>query len=462
MSAPNQAADTTRKEAIESLERRFSPSRIGRRRRKRAWTGLLWLIWLECLNGAKRVFDFVAALILLVALAPMSALLYLYARARGGGLERSQRLGRWAVPFTYYVFRFNARADGTPLAHLPALLHVVRGDMSLIGPRAVSPENAGAAERLAWKRYSLRPGLICLWWIRQRANIAYASEMEIDAEYAESQSFWGDLGIALRAVPAVFYGQGVAAAPDRIRLLGVPIDNLTMDEALACMLSRIDNRRPTQVCFVNADCVNIAFRDGNYHRLLQGAGLVLADGIGIKVAGKILNRHIRQNVNGTDLFPRLCEALGERGLGIYLLGGKPGVAADVAKWIAQNHPKVDIRGHQHGYFSEVETPEIVQRIADTKPDILLVAFGVPKQEIWVRDHLDQTGAWVAMGVGGLFDFYSGRIPRAPIWMREVGMEWLFRFLQEPQRMWRRYFVGNVVFLFCAIRDRVTAADTQPV
>ena len=110
-------------------------------------------------------------------------------------------------------------------------------------------------------------------------------------------------------------------------------------------------------------------------------------------------------------------------------------------------------GCRDGYFSAAEEPEVVAGIARSGAAVLLVAFGAPRQDLWLHRNLAATGVKVAMGVGGLFDFYSGRIPRAPQWMREVGAEWLFRFYQEPRRMWRRYFVGNVVFLWHVVRAR---------
>ena len=122
-------------------------------------------------------------------------------------------------------------------------------------------------------------------------------------------------------------------------------------------------------------------------------------------------------------------------------------------------PELPVRGYHHGYFSPEELPEVIADIKASRAEVLLVAFGVPKQDQWIEEHLGETGALLAMGVGGLFDFYSGRIPRAPAWIREVGMEWFYRFWQEPRRMWRRYFVGNAVFLTRVVRERLGSADS---
>jgi N-acetylglucosaminyldiphosphoundecaprenol N-acetyl-beta-D-mannosaminyltransferase len=432
---------------IAELECRYSPQGI-RRRRLQRYRSVLWLAWINILAGTKRFLDIAVSSAFIVILLPIFIALYWFARLRGGAVVSTTKLGRWGLIFREYSF-----SNGV-LRHLPALLNVWRGEMSLIGPRAVAPGDVSASERLAWKRFNTRPGLICLWWIRSRANIAYGSEVGSDVEYIETQSFLGDMGIALRAIPAALYGEGVAVAPDHVSLLGIDVDNVTMDEAVDEIADRARGSVPAQVCFVNADCANIAWHDLEYQQILRSSQLVLADGIGMRLAGKLLNRNIRQNVNGTDLLPSLCKVLERDGLGIFLLGGRPGIAEDVERWMSRSFPKLPVCGTQHGFFSDEQVPSILAKIKASSAKVLLVAFGVPRQDKWINDHLGGTGAMVAMGVGGLFDFYSGRIPRAATWIREIGMEWVYRFWQEPRRMWRRYFVGNFVFLSRVMRERL--------
>ncbi len=232
----------------------------------------------------------------------------------------------------------------------------------------------------------------------------------------------------------------------RTELLGIPLDNVTMAEAVEAIVQRLDGPGAQQVCFVNADCVNIAYRHREYLGVLHEAEMVFADGSGLRLAGRMLGNPVRDNVNGTDLFPRLCEALHGTGKKLYLLGARPGVVEGVRDWIAAHHPDVMVVGSQHGYFSAEEEPGVIRAIADSGADLLLVAFGAPRQDLWIREHLDELGVKVAMGVGGLFDFYSGRLPRAPKWMRRLGLEWLYRLYQEPGRLWRRYVLGNPLFL----------------
>jgi N-acetylglucosaminyldiphosphoundecaprenol N-acetyl-beta-D-mannosaminyltransferase len=240
--------------------------------------------------------------------------------------------------------------------------------------------------------------------------------------------------------------RGLVSYEDAITLFSIPIQNATMDDAVQFITGKTAATATKHICFVNSDCVNITTTDKEYLSILQQADAVYADGIGMKIAGIILKKPIRQNVNGTDLFPPLCKTLEEENKRIFLLGGQPGIADRVREYIHTHYPRLSVAGVQHGFFNDDDEKEILRRIAVEKPDVLLVALGVPLQEKWIFTHQASLGAGVAIGVGGLFDFYSGRIPRAPYWMRKIGLEWLFRFYQEPRRLWKRYFIGNIVFL----------------
>jgi len=452
-----------RAQEVEALYRRFSRTGRAWMRARRMMRILIWNLVVQPLSGAKRALDLLASLCLLAICWPVLLPAYFLSR----GLKQIPRLGRYGRPFDEYAFNGDAGWGGRILqtCHLrrwPVLLNVLCGDMSFVGPRAVSPGDLTPTERAIWRRYNVRPGLISLWWVRQRANIAYGSELDTDLEYVESHGLWADVGLSLRAIPAMLYGGGVATAQDRITLLGIPLHNMTMSDAIEDILSRLERNTPSQICFVNADCVNIAFKNDGYRRVLQDADLCLADGIGLKLGAKILGQDIKQNVNGTDLFPRLCESLSDTGKGIFLLGARPGVAEAVAQRIQKSAPGTTVSGFRHGYFAPEEEPAMLEEIRKSGASLLLAAFGAPRQDLWIGKHLQETGVRVAMGVGGLFDFYSGRLPRAPVWMREIGMEWLFRLIQEPGRLWKRYLIGNSVFLFRVIRDRLfgDAGGTQ--
>lgn len=231
-----------------------------------------------------------------------------------------------------------------------------------------------------------------------------------------------------------------------IEIAGIRLCNIDLAASLDAMDAALQLRLPTRIAFVNADCVNIAGRDPGYRDDLARMDWVFADGVGIHLAGKLLGQPVSANVNGTDLFPLLCARLAERRARLFLLGGRPGVAAAAARSIEERHPGVMIAGSQQGYFAASEEAEIVRRIRHSRPDVLCVGFGAPYQESWINRHYLACGASINLGVGGLLDYWSGRVPRAPQTWRQLRLEWVFRLLQEPQRLWRRYLIGNPIFI----------------
>jgi N-acetylglucosaminyldiphosphoundecaprenol N-acetyl-beta-D-mannosaminyltransferase len=392
-------------------------------------------------ESARRTLDFSLAFLSLLLLTPLWLPWLVRWAIDRTAPKPSIKLGRHFVPYWEYTF-----PDGRRFNRFLVLWNLLAGHVSVVGPRPASPDEFNLADPVTRRRFAVKPGLVSPWWIRQRANIAYGREIDADAAYVNSRSLVRDAAILLRALVAACYGRSRPSA-DRIALFGIEIDNLTMDHAIAEIVAATDgNGPPRQISFVNADCVNLAHRNARYREALAGSTRVFADGIGMKIAGRILGSEIRENLCGTDVFPRLCAALAEANKSIYLLGARPGVAQAACEWISRTHPAVRIAGFQDGYYDSAHEPAIVAAIAKSRPDVLLVAFGAPKQELWIAQHLAASGARVALGVGGLFDYYSGRIPRAPLWVREIGMEWVWRLIQEPGRLWKRYLAGNIVFL----------------
>jgi N-acetylglucosaminyldiphosphoundecaprenol N-acetyl-beta-D-mannosaminyltransferase len=402
-----------------------------------------------------RAFDIVLALLVGLLASPLVLLML-----PGARLRRTQWLGRNEQIFQLTEIEPAAgirRRLGTRLnlCRASVLLSILRGDMAWVGPRALSQDEA-PPPAVREIRASVRPGLFSLWSLRQRTHIDYGDEWNTDAEQIARRSLGNDLGILMRSLLTSVYGHTAASESSGPVLVDtVRVHPVTMGEAL----DAIDQRRnapgsaPLQLCFLNPDCVNIARRNPKYRSAVNRAELVAPDGIGMRIAGRILGKGFRQNVNGTDLFPRLCERLARDGGRLYLLGGRPGVAEDVAGWIGRHHPGVAIAGLQHGYFDVGDQDAVIERIRASRADVLLVAMGAPRQDLWIQEHVQRTGAKVAMGVGGLFDFYADRIPRAPQWLREIGLEWTFRLYQEPRRMWRRYLVGNFSFLTAIFLQR---------
>ena len=350
--------------------------------------------------------------------------------------------------------------DALGAAHWPVLLHILRGQMAFVGPR---PRPLG--EHVSPSILRVRPGLFNPWFIQRRTAVDFGTEEQADAGYLASRGPRHDLGLLMRGAIAALLPPTASRVPGRVQVCDVAFDNLSMSEAIARLRDMLDGTAPQQVGFVNPACVNIAATHRGYRRVLARAGLVLPDGIGIKIGTDLLGTPLKQNVNGTDLFPRLCEMLQARGASIFLLGGQAGVADAVASEIGRRWPELRIAGKRHGYFSPADEGTVADQIRASGADVLLVARGVPLQDIFIDRHLPLLGVKVALGVGGLFDFVSGRVPRAPKWMRETGLEWVYRLAQEPARMWRRYLVGNLSFLARVGLQRVglrpPAADAVP-
>jgi N-acetylglucosaminyldiphosphoundecaprenol N-acetyl-beta-D-mannosaminyltransferase len=232
-----------------------------------------------------------------------------------------------------------------------------------------------------------------------------------------------------------------------VRINGVPLANVTMDEALELVEDAIADRRRRCVFFVNADCINIAATSAQYRSILaRPDAWLFGDGVGIRIAGRISRQAVKDNVNGTDMFPRLCERSAANGHSLFLLGARPGIAQEVERRMRSRHPEIRIVGTEHGYHDRTEWPGVVDAINRSQADVLLVGFGAPRQEQWIDEHRAALDAPVVMGVGGLFDYYSGRIPRAPRLVRALTLEWAWRLAMEPTRLWRRYLIGNLVFV----------------
>jgi len=221
-----------------------------------------------------------------------------------------------------------------------------------------------------------------------------------------------------------------------------------MQEALGLVQTTLSNGAKETVSFINADCLNISCRDSEYRQILNSQKIVLPDGAGMSLACRMIGERLVANLNGTDLLPPLCEIADKNNYSMFLLGAAPGVAGRMKNNLEKMYPGMRVVGEQHGYFDhETGSDDAIKKINEVKPNILLVAFGAPRQEKWIHKHRDEIDCNVLMGVGGLFDFYSGDKKRAPMWMRKSGVEWLYRLYLEPGRLWRRYIIGNPLFMY---------------
>ena len=431
---------------------RSALDRLGRAPRLRlAWlSGSVAVV--SVLGGVgRRLLDLAVGLVGTVLTAPVALVTAALAASRKTPWIRHRTyLGRGMSPV-----QLGELPSAGPFARLPWLWALLRGDLTLVGPAPTPEEERAALGPADLPRFQVRPGLANLFRLREAANIAFEGRSAADLEQVHTAGFARELGILVRSVPAALIGVRVSAPPREIRLLDVRIDNWTMEGALAWIAATPRGARTRQLAFVNPDCLNKAFEQPGYREVLARADVVLPDGIGIHYACRMTGTALAANVNGTDLFPRLCAAAEESGRSVYFLGARPGVVEALVVKCRERWPRLQIAGRRDGFFARGGDEEraVVDAIRASSPDLLLVAFGAPSQDLWIAAQLEKLGARVAIGVGGLFDFYSGRVARAPQWMRELGLEWVWRLLQEPGRMWRRYVIGNPLFLYRVWRWR---------
>lgn len=229
------------------------------------------------------------------------------------------------------------------------------------------------------------------------------------------------------------------------------VDKLTFDETVALIEQRIANRQKTQHVVINAGKVVLMNKNPELCDIVNNCPIINADGQSIVWASGFLGHPLPQRVTGIDLMYRLFERASEKGWRVYLFGATEEAATATELYFTQKYPALQVAGRRNGYFSEEDVPGIVADMSASNADILFIAFSSPKKELWVRDHIDEINIPFVMGVGGSFDIVAGVTRRAPIWMQRAGLEWLYRLLQEPRRMFGRYFKGNFRFLGLVFR-----------
>ncbi len=332
------------------------------------------------------------------------------------------------------------------VSSLSLYAYILNGKLALIST-SIKQHDASAALNENNYLQQLKPGIFSLWQVRKNSNIAHEGQLNTDWEYCFTRRPASDLLLLLRSAPAYLFASSIPVEADHINLLDVTFSNVSMKEAVQQIGEvAIDGKTSESVFFINPDCLNKSRTDSNYLALLQQADYVYPDGIGIAIACKILRTPLKENINGTDMLPFLSEMASEQNLSFFLLGGKPGVADAMASNMKQKF-NATVAGTHDGYFDhERESGPVIDAINSSGADIVLVAFGAPLQERWISTNKSSLNAGVVLGVGGLFDFYSGNTRRAPRWLREIGLEWVYRILQEPGRMWQRYVIGNPLFL----------------
>ena len=235
----------------------------------------------------------------------------------------------------------------------------------------------------------------------------------------------------------------------RIKILGVPVDMVDKDQAMAMFEEDFVKDGVTMVVTPNSEIVQNASKDEPLKALIGSAALIIPDGIGLVYASKILGCPLKERVTGIDFLESIVAYLEKTGKSIYFFGSKPGVADAAAEKIKAKYPELKVAGTHHGYFKPEEEPQIVQEINDSGADFLCVALGAPKQEKFISDHRDQLKVKGAIGVGGSLDVWAGTLKRAPEFYQKHGLEWLYRFIQQPSRYKRMLalpvFMLRVIF-----------------
>ena len=237
-------------------------------------------------------------------------------------------------------------------------------------------------------------------------------------------------------------------------LCGVPVDELSLEQLLDSFVALSEPGRATSlICYLNAHLHNLARSDKEFCHILRQATIVYPDGAGIVWGYRYHGRPLPGRMTGADFYIRLVRRLHERGRRIFFLGGKPGVAERSAATLQAAVPGFRLAGCHHGYFSRDESHQVIDLIREASPDILCVGLGAPRQEKWVRDHSEELSVPLIWTVGALLDFAAGDEWRCPKWMGERGLEWLFRLWIHPQRMAKRYLIGNPAYVWAVLRAR---------
>lgn len=240
----------------------------------------------------------------------------------------------------------------------------------------------------------------------------------------------------------------------RIELMGCQIDNLTMEETLKTIEDFIHSGKPHQHVVVNVDKLVKAERDPELRRIINECALINADGMPVVWASRLLGKGLKERVAGVDLFEALMKRSAEKGWRVFLLGAKEDVVSGVKNLYEKKYSGLPVVGYRNGYWKPEEETGVVEQIKTARADLLFVAISSPKKEQFLGRYQAEMKIPFAMGVGGTFDVAVGKVKRAPIWMQKAGLEWFYRFLQEPRRMFKRYFIDDMGFFWLLLKEAV--------
>jgi len=342
-----------------------------------------------------------------------------------------------------------AAATGTPVISIfgPSNFHAWRPWS--VGSRAAVLTGRAACSPCSYVGHNIGardgcPARTCMKLVSQQ-TVSQAAKRILDNHPAQPD-----------APPA--YPQAAQRTAARTKILGVPVDAIAYDQWMEQIRQWVrHSRRPHHVCTVNPEFIMLARQDPIFFNILNRADLCVPDGVGLLWASRLLGSPIAQRVTGSDGVPLIAAHAAKHGWRIFFLGAASGIAEKAAAVLRQGHPGLQVAGSYAGSPAEAEEDHIVSLINGSAADILLVAYGAPAQDKWIARNLPRLHVKMAMGIGGSLDFIAGTVPRAPVWMRENGLEWLYRLIRQPWRLRRMLRLPR--FVIAVLRRRHSQSDT---
>jgi len=252
---------------------------------------------------------------------------------------------------------------------------------------------------------------------------------------------------------------------NKVSILSVDISTLNLSETIAVFKNWINEGVKKRVCVTPVNCVLWAYKNEKLKGLYNSSAMNLADGVPLVWASKLLGNPIHGRVTGLDLLPEFAKIGNDEGYRFFFLGAKEGVAQELANQFAKKYHNLKIVGVYSPPFAETfsddENNKMISMVSDAQPHVLWVSLTAPKQDYWINEHFDKLNVNIAIGVGGAFEVTAGLIKRAPPWMQKNGLEWLFRFLQEPKRLFKRYIIEAPVFIPLLFLQKMNLINRTP-
>lgn len=251
---------------------------------------------------------------------------------------------------------------------------------------------------------------------------------------------------------------------ERIRILGVPFDNVTLDEAVDITenLIKESNKSCTMLCAPNTEFIMKAQKDEEFFNILKKSKFSTPDSTGVMIGAKLQGKRFKQKICGQPFVRKLVELSHNKGYTIYFLGSEPGIAEQARINLLKIYPNAKIVGTQHGFFNKKQEPDVIEEINSLQPNILVVTLGMPRQEKWIYHHRKELKVDIAIGEGGTFDYESGKLKRAPEWVQNIGLEWLWRLFLEPSRIIRMTVLPLYLIKLIFTKDKTKGKWDRPV